>query len=185
MEINIDGILHEFDVDKAKELGILTEKTKYPSWADVCERFLETTEIEYSCDSIYESIRALNKVLIMNILFEKTIKLTEADILGKLCEDFGHYDHEIRNKFIAKMLKFAYLDLQDKPVFNTTVDVDMAESLLQELVFQLMKSWSNDREMRKRYAKLYDMVNNIKEDIWQNYQNNKKHFYLCICFELF
>lgn len=100
----------------------------------------------------------------MNILFEKTIKLTEQDILSKLCEEFSYYDHEIRNKFIAKMLKFAYLNSQDKPVFNTTVDVDMAESLLQELVFQLMKSWSNDREMRKRYAKIYDMVNNINED---------------------
>lgn len=65
MEINIDGILHEFDVDKAKELGILTEKTKYPSWGDVCERFLEATEIEYLNDSIYDDIYSLNKVLIM------------------------------------------------------------------------------------------------------------------------
>ena len=65
MEINIDGILHEFDVDKAKELGILTEKTKYPSWADVCERYLEATEIEYLNDSIYDTIYSLNKVLIM------------------------------------------------------------------------------------------------------------------------
>ena len=65
MEINIDGILHEFDVDKAKELGILTEKTKYPSWADVCERYLDATEIEYLNDSIYDDIYSLNKVLIM------------------------------------------------------------------------------------------------------------------------
>ena len=65
MEINIDGILHEFDVDKAKELGILTQKTKYLSWADVCERYLEATEIEYLNDSIYDDIYSLNKVLIM------------------------------------------------------------------------------------------------------------------------
>lgn len=65
MEIKIDGILHEFDVDKAKELGILTEKTKYPSWADVNETTLEVTEIEYMNASIYESVYALNKVLIM------------------------------------------------------------------------------------------------------------------------
>ena len=65
MEINIDGVLHEFDVDKAKEFGILIEKNKYPSWADVCEEILESSEIEYMNASIYESIRALNKVLIM------------------------------------------------------------------------------------------------------------------------
>ena len=65
MEINIDGILHEFDVDKARELGILTKKTKYPSWVDVCEEILDSSEIEYMNASIYESIRALNKVLIM------------------------------------------------------------------------------------------------------------------------
>jgi hypothetical protein len=65
MEINIDGILHEFDVDKAKELGILTEKNKYPSWADVNERYVDVSEIEYLNASIYESIYALNKVLIM------------------------------------------------------------------------------------------------------------------------
>lgn len=65
MEIKIDGILHEFDVDKAKELGILTEKNKYPSWADVNERYVDVSEIEYLNASIYESIYALNKVLIM------------------------------------------------------------------------------------------------------------------------
>jgi hypothetical protein len=65
MEIKIDGILHEFDVDKAKELGILTEKNKYPSWADVNEKYVEVSEIEYLNASIYESIYALNKVLIM------------------------------------------------------------------------------------------------------------------------
>lgn len=66
MEINIDGILHEFDVDKAKELGILTEKTVYPSWADVCERNLNVgRKIEYLNVSIYDRIYALNKVLIM------------------------------------------------------------------------------------------------------------------------
>lgn len=65
MEIKIDGILHEFDVDKAKELGILTEKIKYPSWTDVCEKYLKVSEIEYSSDSIYDRIYALNKVLIM------------------------------------------------------------------------------------------------------------------------
>ena len=75
MEIKINGILHEFDVDKAKELGILTEKTKYPSWSDVCERSLEVTEIEYLDDSIYESIRALNKVLIMREVWLQGIEV--------------------------------------------------------------------------------------------------------------
>ena len=90
MEINIDGVLHEFDVDKAKELGILTEKTKYPSWADVCERYLDVSEIEYMNASIYESIYALNKVLIMRASWLQGTVVDKKENYYYISQHFDH-----------------------------------------------------------------------------------------------
>ena len=104
----------------------------------------------------------------MNLNFEKIIKISENEILSELCQDFACYGPEVRDKFIMKLLKFACVDHFGKPLFNTTVDVVQAESLLQELVWQLLKSWSSDKEMRKRFAKIYDMIENIHEDnFWE------------------
>lgn len=104
----------------------------------------------------------------MKLNFEKIIQINENEILSELCQDFECYEPEVRNKFIMKILKYAYVDHFGKASFNTTVDVDRAESLLQELVWQLLKSWSSDKEMRKRFAKIYDMVENIHEDnFWE------------------
>ena len=89
MEINIDGVLHEFDVDKAKEFGVLVKKSKYPSWGEVCERILEISEIEYMNDYIYESICALNKVLIMR---EAWLEDTAIDNSANYYYIAQHYD---------------------------------------------------------------------------------------------
>lgn len=107
----------------------------------------------------------------INLQLEKNINISENEILSELCEELAYHDCDVRNKFIMKLLKFAYIDHLGKPKFDKYVDVDLAESLLQELVYQLMKSWSSDKEMKKRFNKLYDLVLNIREENFSDFLN--------------
>ena len=99
----------------------------------------------------------------MNLQFDKTIKISEKELLSNLCEELSYHDHMIQINFIMKLLKFSYIDSYNNPVFDKYVDVDRAESLLQELIYQLMKAWSSDKEKKNYYAKLYDIVCNIED----------------------
>lgn len=137
MEITIDGILHEFDVDKAKELGILTEKIKYPSWADVCEKYLKVSEIEYSSDSIYDRIYALNKVLIMRSAwlrdgFDAWIQDTA---MGKRTNYYYISQHYDRLNVFA-VIPDTYTFHKDYPLTFPTRE--MAERFLDEFIDDLL-----------------------------------------------
>ena len=129
MEIDIDGILHEFDVDKAKELGVLTEKTKYPSWADVCERTLDASKIKYLNASIYVSIFALNKVLIMR---EAWLQGTVVDKRENYYYISQHYDR--LNVFAV--IPDTYTFHKDYPLTFPTRE--MAEKFLEEFKNDLL-----------------------------------------------
>jgi hypothetical protein len=129
MEITIDGILHEFDVDKAKELGILTEKIKYPSWSDVCEKYLKVSEIEYSSDSIYGRIYALNKVLIMREAWLRDI------VVDKNANYYYISQHYDRLNVFAVMID-TYTFHKDYPLTFPTRE--MAERFLEEFKDDLL-----------------------------------------------
>lgn len=126
MEINIDGILHEFDVDKAKELGILTEKITYPSWTDVD---LEVSEIEYLNASIYDSIKALNKVLIM-----REIWLRDA-VVGKRTNFYYISQHYDRLNVFEVSPETATFHVDQPLTFPTR---EMAERFLDEFIDDLL-----------------------------------------------
>lgn len=129
MEIKIDGILHELNVDKAKELGILTEKNKYPSWSDVCERTLSWEEIEYLNDSIYDRIYALNKILIMR---EAWLRDTIVDKKSNYYYISQHYDRV--NVFEVRQDTYKF----HKDYILTFPTREMAEKFLEEFLDDLL-----------------------------------------------
>lgn len=129
MEINIDGVLHEFDVDKAKELGILTEKIKYPSWVDVCERTLDVSEIKYLNASIYESIYALNKVLIMREAW------LQGTVVNKR-ENYYYISQHYDRLNVFAVLPDTYTFHKDYPLTFPTRE--MAEKFLEEFKNDLL-----------------------------------------------
>lgn len=129
MEITIDGILHEFDVDKAKELGILTEKIKYPSWTDVCQKTVGESEIEYLNGFIYDRIYALNKVLIMRAAWLQNIEVDKRKNYYYISQ---HYDRLNVFSVLPETATF----LVDQPLTFPTRE--MAERFLDEFIDDLL-----------------------------------------------
>ena len=130
MEINIDGILHEFDVDKAKELGILTEKTVYPSWTDVCKRNLNVSrKVEYLNDSIYDRIYALNKVLIMREAWLRDLVVDKSKNYYYISQHFDRLN-------VFAVIPDTYTFHKDYPLTFPTRE--MAETFLNEFIDDLL-----------------------------------------------
>lgn len=73
-EIKIDGVIYQIDMEAAKNLGVLKEKKKYPTWEDFINSYpnnysFQTMNLHFHSQKHKEEITAFNKILIMRDLW--------------------------------------------------------------------------------------------------------------------